>query len=231
MNKQQCFRGLQKTSLVDYPGKVACVLFTGGCNFRCPFCYNASLVHQTDPELPWHQVWTFLQKRKPVLQGLVISGGEPTLSPFLLDFIPKAKKLGYAIKLDTNGYSPRELEILLEKGLIDYIAMDIKNSPKKYAQTCGLTALDLTRITESIEIIKQSGIDYEFRTTITAQFHTLQDITDILDFTGGGQSYVLQPIHDAPTLSGYSFSSLHSDILGEMVQILQRGFTEVKIRT
>jgi pyruvate formate lyase activating enzyme len=142
-----------------------------------------------------------------------------------------ARELGYSIKLDTNGYHPQELEALLDNGLIDYVAMDIKNSPSKYAQTSGLTALDFSRITDSVRILKDFGGEYEFRTTVAPELHCPQDIEEILRFTGGGKRYTLQPFHQAPTLSGGSFSSTSSEILAEMVQILEQGFKHVTTRT
>lgn len=229
MNSNTQFRGIQKTSFIDFPGKVACVLFTGGCNFHCGYCYNVSLVENTDPPIPWKEIWDFLHRRKNLLQGVVISGGEPTSAPFLPDFLRSVRKLGYTTKLDTNGYNPAVIKDLLEEGLIDYIAMDIKNSPPKYADTCGMTAMDLTRIRTTVDLIKDSGVEYEFRTTVT-QSHSLIDFQEIARFTGGGKRYCLQIIHDAPTLSGCTFVSPPPPVLAEIAKTLEKSFAEVIIR-
>jgi pyruvate formate lyase activating enzyme len=230
MNKEQCFRGIQKTSVIDFPGKVACVLFAGGCNFRCPFCYNVTLVEKTAPELVWPGIWHFLDKRKHLLQGVVISGGEPTLAPYLKEFIVQAKGLGLSIKLDTNGSNPQVLGELLGKGLLDYVSMDIKNSPEKYAETCGLKVLDLVPLTESIRLLKECGTAYEFRTTLCAGLHTPEDFQAIAALTGGGERYILQRVQTSPTLSGRAFTPLSPREMEEMAKILQRSFNEVKVR-
>lgn len=230
MNREKCFRGIQKTSVIDFPGKVACVLFAGGCNFRCPFCYNVTLVEKTAPELAWQGIWNFLDKRKHLLQGVVISGGEPTLAPYLEEFLTKVRGLGLSIKLDTNGSNPQALEELLGKGLLDYVALDIKNSPDKYAETCGLKVLDMVPITESIRLLKESGIAYEFRTTLCAELHSRQDIQAIAALTGGGEGYTLQKVQPSPTLSGRVFTPLPPGEVEEIVKILQHSFRVVKIR-
>jgi len=187
-------KGFIKNSFVDYPGKVAATVFTGGCNFSCPFCHNGELVKSPGKvqTIETWEVTEFLKKRKGLIDGLVITGGEPTLWPGLKDFILKIKEMGFLVKLDSNGYQPLILENLIKEKLIDYIAMDIKNSPEKYAETAGLQTIDITRITKSIDIIQKSGIDYEFRTTVMREFHTEEDIMKIKEWLKDSKKYVLQ---------------------------------------
>lgn len=230
MSKDNCFRGLHKTSVIDYPGKVACLLFAGGCNFRCPFCHNVSLVEKTAPQLTWEQIWQFLRRRSKVLQGVVVSGGEPTTAPYLKQFLHQVGQLGLAVKLDTNGYNPQLLGELLADGLVDYVAMDIKNSPSKYAQTCGLELVDMSKIAQSVRLLKESAVDYEFRTTICAELHTVEDFREIAAFCQGGKRYSLQPVQDSPTLSGRIFSAPSRQTLEEMADCLRPGFEAVFIR-
>ena len=185
--------GLNKTTLLDYPGRVAATIFTGGCNFRCPFCHNAGLVLTPSSAESYseEEVFSFLVKRKNVLQGVCITGGEPTLQDDLKEFIIKIKDLGYAVKLDTNGYRPEVLQSLLEKDLLDYVAMDIKNSPSKYAVTVGMN-VDTEKIKESVELLKASTIDYEFRTTVVKEFHDRNDFREIAEWIKGCPQYFLQ---------------------------------------
>lgn len=172
--------GIQKTSFLDYPHQMACVIFTVGCNFRCPFCHNKELVNEQASELVNEQVseleiFKFLEKRKNILEGVVISGGEPTMQAGLEDFIIKVKKMGYKIKLDTNGSNPLVLKKLLDKNLLDFVAMDIKNDFDNYEKTIG-TKTDLKKIKESIKLIKESGVDYQFRSTIVRGLHKVENV-------------------------------------------------------
>ena len=187
-------RGFIKNSFVDYPGKIAATVFTGGCNFSCPFCHNGELVKSPKnmPLIPQKEIFDFLDKRKGLIEGVVITGGEPSLWPGLADFIIKVKEKGFLVKLDSNGYEPLVLKKLIEENLLDYIAMDIKNSPDKYAQTAGLKHLDISRILQSIDIIRSSGLDYEFRTTIMKEYHEEADLKKIGDWLQGSKKYVLQ---------------------------------------
>lgn len=186
--------GLNKTTLLDYPGRVAATIFTGGCNFRCPFCHNGDLVLKPAVQDAYseEEIFSFLKKRKNVLKGVCITGGEPTLQADLPAFIAKIKKIGYDVKLDTNGYHPEMLQELLQKGLIDYVAMDIKNCREKYAETVGKEDFAIERIEKSIEILKQTEIPYEFRTTVVKEFHTIQDILAIGEWIAGCPQYFLQ---------------------------------------
>lgn len=229
-NKEKCFRGLQKTTLLDFPGSVACVLFVGGCSFRCPYCYNSSLVRREEPELLWNTVWDFLQRRRKVLDGVCVSGGEPTQAPFLPDFLRGVRELGYRVKLDTNGYHPEQLASMLNDKLVDFVAMDIKNSPSKYATTSGLACMDVDRVKQSISIIKESGVEYEFRTTIAMELHDLLDIKEMMELVGKGSRYALQPVrHDTPSLSGRVFTPPSPATLRQMGERLEDYFEEVII--
>lgn len=191
--------GLQKTTLLDYPGHVAATFFTGGCNFRCPFCHNADLVLNSgaQQEIPMEEIRAFLKKRQGILDGVCITGGEPTLQTDLEEFIREVRGMGYLVKLDTNGYRPKVLEKLLEKGLLDYVAMDIKASKDNYARAVGLdrcaqSAFALEPIERSIELLKDSEIDYEFRTTVVKGLHMPQEFEKIGRWLAGCKAYYLQ---------------------------------------
>lgn len=181
--------GLQKMTLLDYPGKVACTVFLDGCNFRCPFCHNTPLLeNKAEPCMTEEELFAFLNKRKGVLDGVCVTGGEPTLQKELPDFLGKIKALGYAVKLDTNGYRPEVLRAVAEQGLVDYVAMDIKNSPDRYSQTTGVP-IDLKKIEESIFYLVSEKIGYEFRTTVVHPLHDAQSIWEmgewLKNITGG----------------------------------------------
>ena len=186
--------GLQKLSLLDYPDHLACTLFTGGCPFCCPFCHNKDLVNLDAhlQQINQDEILDYLHHRKGILEAVCITGGEPLMNKDCIDLIKKIKDLGYKVKIDTNGYYPKRLKELIDQGLIDYIAMDIKNSPKKYAITCGLKSINLSLINKSIELLKTSSIPYEFRTTIVEEYHNLEDMSDIADWIAGNHPYYLQ---------------------------------------
>ncbi len=189
--------GFQKLTLLDFPGHTACTLFTFGCNMRCPFCHNSSLVTgKCEESHSEEEVLSFLEKRQGLLDGVAVTGGEPLLQKDIDLFLEKVKALGYSVKLDTNGSFPERLASLIEKGLIDYIAMDIKNIPEKYSLTSG-TQIDTDKIKRSVEIIKSSGIEHEFRTTVTAQHHTPDDIINIARWLGKNEKYYLQQFRDS----------------------------------
>ena len=171
--------GLQKMTLLDFPGRVACTIFLEGCNFRCPFCHNTPLLEgKTQPVLTEEELLAFLKKRQGVLDGVCVTGGEPTLQKELPEFLGKIKAMGYAVKLDTNGYRPEVLRCVVEQGLVDYVAMDIKNSPERYNMTAGVK-VDLKKIEESILYLVSGKINYEFRTTVAAPLHDTQSIRDM----------------------------------------------------
>ena len=196
--------GLHKTTLLDYPGHVAATLFTGGCNFRCPYCHNKDIVQTTESLVPLSktELFSFLEKRRDVLTGVCITGGEPTLHFDLPDLIRQIKALGYLVKLDTNGTNSNMLKFLIHAHLIDYCAMDIKNTPEKYNITVGALSnssfLDLSTVSTSIQfLIQQSIIPYEFRTTIVQEFHTEADLRAICKWIAGAQAYFLQSYQDS----------------------------------
>ncbi len=181
--------GLQKMTLLDFPGKVACTVFLDGCNFRCPFCHNTPLLDgKAAPAMTEEELFAFLEKRTGILDGVCVTGGEPTLQKELPEFLGKIKALGYAVKLDTNGYRPEVLRSVAEQGLVDYVAMDIKNSPDRYSQTTGIP-IDLKKIEESIFYLVSGKIGYEFRTTVVEPLHDAQSIRDmaawLIKTTGG----------------------------------------------
>lgn len=201
-------QGLQKLTLLDYPEKVACTIFTAGCNFRCPFCHNASLVtgvaenEDLDPE----EIITFLKKRTGILDGVCITGGEPLLWPGILEFMGRVKELGYQVKLDTNGSGPLRLREIVEKGLVDYVAMDIKNSRENYGRTIGIADYDLTDVESSVRFLLEDHVDYEFRTTVVRQFHRKKDFELIGQWIRGAKRYCLQAFVDSGDLIGEGLS-------------------------
>ncbi|MBR5479346.1 MAG: anaerobic ribonucleoside-triphosphate reductase activating protein [Clostridia bacterium] len=191
-------KGLQKLTLLDFPGIMACTVFTGGCNFRCPFCHNASLVTHIDDEIVTEEeFFDLLDKRTSILQGVCITGGEPTLQADLYEFIGKIREKGYKVKLDTNGYRPNVLKTLVNDGMLDYVAMDIKNSPARYGETVGIKDFDISPILESVEFLKKGNVDFEFRTTVVRELHNAQDIVAIGEWLRGVPKYFLQGYIDS----------------------------------
>ena len=220
---ENIFAGLQKLTLLDFPGKVACTLFTKGCNFRCPFCHNASLVVRTEEQRMYDnaEILAFLKKRVGILDGVAITGGEPTLMRGLYDFIKSVKEMGYAVKLDTNGTRPEVLKKLVLDGLVDYVAMDIKNSPEKYAYTSGLPSnYDLSKIEESIRFLMDGHVDFEFRTTVAKPFHTEEDFVKIGEWIKGSEKYFLQQFKDSGDIIGKEISSFNENEMGKFLNIL-----------
>lgn len=218
--------GLNKLTLLDYPGKLSALVFTGACNFRCPFCQNASLVLRPDsqPLISEDSFFDFLKTRRGVLEGVCITGGEPTLQKDLPDFAGKIKELGFLVKLDTNGYKPDVLKTMVNEGLVDYVAMDIKNSKDRYAETAGLSFFDITKIEESVEFLKTGNVDYEFRTTVTKTFHDLQSVLEMSEWIKGAKRYYLQSFKDSGDLidkntEGFSEGEMRK-LLEEITQII-----------
>src|SRR5665647_213663 len=194
--------GYQKLTLIDYPGKLATTVFTVGCSFRCPFCHNPELVlggKQTGVDILEKEFLAFLKKRQGKLEGVCITGGEPTIPPDLIDFIRKIKKLGFLVKLDSNGTRPDVLKKLFDLKLLDFVAMDIKNQLKRYDQTTGVKG-DKERIKLSVELIRNSRVPYEFRTTVVPGIHTEADFVAIAKWIGGAQSYFLQEYRELKIL-------------------------------
>ena len=197
--------GLQKLTLLDYPGKVACTVFTVGCNLRCPFCHNAPLVTHIahTPTMDENEFFSFLKKRQGILDGVTVSGGEPTLMRDLYDFIARIKDLGYDVKLDTNGTDPDTVEKLINNKMIDYVAMDIKNSIEKYAITCGLDPdYDVSKIKYTAKMLMEGNLDFEFRTTLVSPYHTPNDFESIGQWLCGDEKFYLQAFVDSGDLVG-----------------------------
>ena len=189
------FAGLQKLTLLDYPGHTACTVFTQGCDFRCPFCHNSSLLEiGAEPEDPVQEeaILALLKKRQGTLDGVAITGGEPLMHPELRDFILRVRELGFKVKLDTNGNRPAYLRSLIDDGLVDMVAMDIKNCPEHYARTIGLPAFDLGPIRESAALLMEKRVPYEFRTTVTGELHSAEDMRGIGEWLRGESPYYLQ---------------------------------------
>ena len=224
--------GLQKLAMVDFPGKVAATVFTGGCNLRCPFCHNALLVTRLEesPAMEESEILDFLKKRKGLLDGVVLSGGEPLLQSGMVDFLRKVRELGYAIKVDTNGCYPAVLREILAEGLVDYVAMDIKNSREKYAETCGLSAMNLSPVEESIRLLRESGVEYEFRTTLVRELHTIQDMEAIGRWLGEVPRYYLQQFVDSGNLVNSGFTAFEAEEMAEMAAVLRSYVTNVDLR-
>ena len=229
--------GIQKMTLLDFPGKVACTVFLHGCNYRCPFCHNAELLEgKGEPLMTEEEFLSFLKKRTGLLDGVCISGGEPTLSPGLKELMQDIKAMGYAIKLDTNGTRPALLRKLVEEGLVDYVAMDIKNCPARYAETVGLKLMDLASIEESIRFLLSGAVDSEFRTTVVRELHTPQDMVEMgrwLTKLSDGKpikKLYLQPFVDRDTVA---FSGLHAPDSHELEQfqkLLSDFVLEINVR-
>ncbi len=204
--------GFQKMTLLDYPGRVACTIFTAACNFRCPFCHNAGLVTDISAaeRVDEAEIFAYLKKRQGILDGVCITGGEPTLQKDLPDFIRTVRALGYAVKLDTNGSNPILLRDLIDQGLLDYVAMDIKNTKQKYAATIGVPDYDLSPVEQSVSLLLSGRVDYEFRTTVVSEYHTPEDIAGIASWIAGARRYFLQPFVDSGNLIGSSDGQLHT---------------------
>lgn len=224
--------GLNKTTLLDYPGHVAATVFLGRCNFRCPFCQNGDLVinPESQPLIGKEEVFAFLKKRKGILTGICITGGEPTLEEELESFTAEIKELGYLVKLDTNGYRPEVLKNLLQKKLLDYIAMDIKNSMEHYAETAGLQHLDTEKIRESIRLIMNSGIPYEFRTTVVKELHKEADIAAIGAEIKGAEAYFLQAYQESDRVLEAGFHAYEKAEMEKMAERARAFVPEVKLR-
>lgn len=230
--------GFQKTTLLDFPGHVASTVFLGGCNFRCPFCHNGELVLFPNDYTAYstEDILSHLQKRKGILSGVCISGGEPTLYPELIDFMDKIKELGYLIKLDTNGSHPELLKTIISKGLVDYIAMDIKSSPDSYHKACGLICSNpdtdnlLSVINTSIAVIRNSSIPYEFRTTVVKGLHSADTFAQIGLWLNGKDHYFLQNYVESEHVLQPGFSGFTKDELLNFAEICKPYFASVTLR-
>ena len=225
--------GLQKLTLLDYPGLVACTVFTVGCNMRCPFCQNASLVNRIEEEnlLSEEEFFSFLKKRQGILDGVCITGGEPTLQPDLNDFIARIKSMGYKVKLDTNGSFPDKVKEILDSGNVDFVAMDLKNTLDRYPETVGVPGFDTSKISESIDIIRNSGVEYEFRTTVVSPLHRPEDFGELAKMVEGSPRYFLQNFVDSGDLvAGEGMTALAEEELNEALANAKVIIPQAKIR-
>lgn len=233
--------GLQKLTLLDYPEKVACTIFTAGCNFRCPFCHNASLVignrgniipieSQKNGEYTEEEILEFLKKRKGILDGVCVTGGEPLIQPDLEAFIGKIKELGYLVKLDTNGSFPEKLKKLVENKAIDYVAMDIKNCLPKYGETIGVPDYDTQPIEESAAFLMEGKIPYEFRTTVTKEFHTEEDMYRIREWLSPDSPYYLQQFVDSGDIIQSGLHAPEEETMKRWAEILREKMPGTRLR-
>lgn len=225
-------QGLQKLTLLDYPGKVACTIFLAGCNFRCPFCHNASLVTHIDSSgnIPEETVMEFLQKRSGVLDGVCITGGEPLLTHGLDLFLMKIRALGYQVKLDTNGSNVNALKTLVERGLVDYVAMDIKNSIEKYAVTVGLEGYNIENVKATVSYLMSDVVPYEFRTTVVREFHKRDDFESIGKWIQGAHRYYLQSFEDSGDVITPGLRAYTKDVLEQALEIVRKYIPNARLR-
>lgn len=226
------FHGFQKLTMLDYPGNTACTVFTAGCNLRCPFCHNAALVTDIDNENIYtdDEILDYLEKRKGVLDGICISGGEPLMHSEIFDFVKKVKKTGLLVKLDTNGSYPEKLKELIDSELIDYVAVDIKNSAEKYSKTVAVEDFDISPVIKSIEILLQGRVDYEFRTTLVKELHTLDDMIHIGKMINGAEKYYLQQFIDSGNLIGSGFSAFTREEMTDFCRTVKKYVKSAELR-
>lgn len=224
--------GFQKMTMLDFPGRVACTVFTAGCNLRCPFCHNARLVTHLEQEdrITEGEIFAYLEKRKRLLDGVCVTGGEPLLQPDLADFLRKVKSLGLLVKLDTNGCFPQKLRALVDEGLVDFVAMDIKNSPARYAQTVGIKDFDITPVMQSVEYLKSGAVPYEFRTTLVRELHGKDDMRAIGEWIAGTGNYYLQSFVDSGDLIGCGFSAHEREFIDKLQEVVSPFVGNVELR-
>ena len=230
--------GLQKMTLLDFPGKIACTVFLGGCNFRCPFCHNASLAMPdgSGEAILLEDFLAFLDSRRGRLQGVCVSGGEPTLHHDLPELIREIKSRGFAVKLDTNGTNPEMLSSLINNGLIDYVAMDIKNSPDRYFESIGNSKFEIrnSKLIENVEasasILMQGLVDFEFRTTLTRELHSAEDMEKIGKWIGGAEKYFLQTYRDEGDLIEGGFTAYNREETEALLEIVRKYLPNAEIR-
>lgn len=223
--------GIENMSMVDYDDKIACTIFTHGCNFRCPFCQNSALVlSDSIPLLDANKILEQLEKRKGLLDAVCISGGEATLQQDLVPFIKKIRSLGFLVKIDSNGYNPPMLKYLIEHKLVDYIAMDVKGSAEIYADICGLKQINMIKIKESISIIMESKINYEFRTTLIEEFHTPEVMKNLLAMIKDSEKYALQKYKDSPGCIQHGFHPIPKETALLYKQLAEKTVKQVIMR-
>lgn len=225
-------KGLQKLTLLDFPGKMAATVFTGGCNLRCPFCHNASLVipEKFGATIPEEEFFAFLDKRRGILEGVCVSGGEPTLYKDLPDFLKRIKEKGFLVKLDTNGTDPEMLKSLIDEGLLDYVAMDIKSSKEGYGSAVGIDNYNTSKIEESVEILKKCKVDFEFRTTVVRELHSKEDFEAIGKWLRGDSKIFLQTFLDSGDLIGSGYSAHSKEDMESFAEILKKYMPNAALR-
>lgn len=225
-------QGLQKLTLLDYPGKTACTVFLGGCNFRCPFCHNSALVTQVEEneDIPEEEIFRFLKKRRGILDGICISGGEPLVQSGVDEFLKKVRELGYMIKLDTNGSFPERLERFVEEGLIDQVAMDLKNSKEKYAETIGISHFDIRPIEESIEFLMEGHVPYAFRTTVVRELHQKSDFEKMGEWIRGAEKYYLQQFVNSEGVLCTGLHAYDEKVLYQALDIMKIYVKDAELR-
>lgn len=225
-------KGIQKLTLLDFPGKVACTVFTGGCNFRCPFCHNADLVLNPSQtrDISEEEVFDFLKKRIGLIDGVCISGGEPLLQGDIEAFIQRVRSMGYLIKLDTNGSFPKRLERLIVSGLIDYVAMDIKSSPEGYQTLAGVENFDIAPVLRSAELLMEGRVPYEFRTTVVNPLHRPEDFESIGTWLRGDSPYFLQAFVDSGAIIADGLSAYDESAMHELLDIVKKYLPRAELR-
>jgi pyruvate formate lyase activating enzyme len=224
---------MQKLTLLDFPGKVACTVFTAGCNFRCPFCHNTSLVtgaEATKDDLDTEEFFSFLRSRQGRLDGVCVSGGEPLLQKDIREFILRIREMGFLVKLDTNGSFPDVLESLLKGGLIDYVAMDIKSSPEHYERAVGLPSAPVAQIGRSIQILLTSSVPFEFRTTVVDELHVRDDFSSIGEWISGAPRYYLQEFSDSGDVLSPGCHAMGREQMQEAARTISDFVSNVAIR-
>lgn len=223
--------GLMKMTLLDFPGQVACTVFLGGCDMRCPFCHNSELLDMNAPEvMDENELYDFLSKRKGLLDGVVFTGGEPLLRRDIAPVMQKIREMGFKIKLDTNGNHPDRLKELVSSGLVDYVAMDIKNSPEKYGVTIGLPDFDISKVKESVEFLLEGKVPYEFRTTVVRQFHDEESMKAIAGWISGADRYYLQGFVDRETVKFSGLEACSKEQMHSFLEIVKSSVKEADLR-
>ena len=223
--------GMQKTTLLDYPGYVACTIFAHGCNLRCPFCHNAGLVvRKPENIISIEELEAFLNKRKGILDGVCLTGGEPLMQKDVIDFMRFLKSFGYKVKLDTNGFYPERLAEAIENGLVDYIAMDIKSSRENYSKAVGVPDIDISKVEESVRLIMDSGIDYEFRTTAVKGLHIVSDFEKIGEWLQGARKYFIQQFIDSGDIISGGLEAFSKEETQKLLAAVRKGIETAEIR-
>ena len=223
--------GLQKTTLLDYPEHIACTVFLGGCNLRCPFCHNGDLViGRVEGIYTKDDIFKYLKKRVGVLEGVCVTGGEPLIYEDTLEFLAEIKALGFLVKLDTNGFFPDRLEKAINSGNVDYVAMDIKSSQGGYAAATGIASPDLEAVKRSVQLLEESGLDHEFRTTVVRELHDVIDIKEIGSWLKGTKKYFLQGFIDSGKLIAGPFSAYSKEKMIELLEAAREFIPNAQLR-